>query len=466
MVHALLLVSLVLAQPIYTWVDESGETHFTDDPSSVPKGRKAKVMSTEDRAILRFEPPAEPPRPRAPVETSDLPRLDTETPLRGDVERRLRQGDLAGAMALVDRSRREQPKDSRGRAAALERIGHHTHALGVKLLTREGDERVETLCRLLGEVPRGPRKCAELHLHAASMLLQESRFEDAERRLRKAQAADASHPGIWSTLGTLRIRSNDPAGAVDAWTRGLRYDPKNAELKWLLERNAKEAANLGALSRTESDHFVLSFEGERQPELGKVTLELLEDAWAQVGTLFDLKPAGKLAVVVYPDQAFYGVRHTSWAAGFYDGKIRVPGDGALSHPLKFKSLLFHEYAHAVFDRAVKGRRAPAWLNEGMAQLAQVLVDGGPPMGCGMGHSARLASLPGAFGALSAGDAQAAYPTARHAVERLQVRFGRPALLRLLAEIAAGATFEPAFERAFSMPYGRFVREFDEQAEGH
>lgn len=38
-----LLAALVLSQTVYEWTDSKGVQHFTDDPSSIPKGVKART---------------------------------------------------------------------------------------------------------------------------------------------------------------------------------------------------------------------------------------------------------------------------------------------------------------------------------------------------------------------------------------------------------------------------------------
>ncbi|MFO0596710.1 MAG: DUF4124 domain-containing protein [Myxococcaceae bacterium] len=40
-----LLLALLLGQTIYEWVDSKGESHFTDDQSSIPKGAKVRTTS-------------------------------------------------------------------------------------------------------------------------------------------------------------------------------------------------------------------------------------------------------------------------------------------------------------------------------------------------------------------------------------------------------------------------------------
>ncbi|MEW6435321.1 MAG: DUF4124 domain-containing protein [Myxococcota bacterium] len=65
MLHVTVLVAALLGQTIYTWTDKNGEEHFTDDPSSIPRGVKAKTMAPgEVETVLSSDEPA-PPKPAA-----------------------------------------------------------------------------------------------------------------------------------------------------------------------------------------------------------------------------------------------------------------------------------------------------------------------------------------------------------------------------------------------------------------
>lgn len=47
-----LVVTALLGQTVYEWTDASGETHYTDDPSSVPKGVKARTTGGDDISVV------------------------------------------------------------------------------------------------------------------------------------------------------------------------------------------------------------------------------------------------------------------------------------------------------------------------------------------------------------------------------------------------------------------------------
>lgn len=55
--------ALASAQTVYEWTDKSGEPHYTDDKSSIPKG--AKVRTTEGEALAEVSTDTPPPKPLA-----------------------------------------------------------------------------------------------------------------------------------------------------------------------------------------------------------------------------------------------------------------------------------------------------------------------------------------------------------------------------------------------------------------
>ena len=77
-----ILVTALLGQTIYTWTDKNGEEHFTDDPSSIPKGVKPKTMAPgEIETVHSSDGPAPAPVAAKPVPAAVLdagaPKVDT-----------------------------------------------------------------------------------------------------------------------------------------------------------------------------------------------------------------------------------------------------------------------------------------------------------------------------------------------------------------------------------------------------
>ncbi|MFZ5440654.1 MAG: DUF4124 domain-containing protein [Myxococcota bacterium] len=75
---AWLVATSASAQNIYEWVDASGEHHFTDDPTKVPKNVKPKVTAQEAPPTPTPAPPRTPgtssPRPTSQLADCEGPR--------------------------------------------------------------------------------------------------------------------------------------------------------------------------------------------------------------------------------------------------------------------------------------------------------------------------------------------------------------------------------------------------------
>ncbi|HZW91095.1 MAG TPA: hypothetical protein VFF12_18595 [Myxococcaceae bacterium] len=302
----------------------------------------------------------------------------------------------------------------------------------------------------------------------ASVALASARAGQSERSRQEARAAlalDDSAPEAYLALGEYQFQDNDLAGALDTWERGLRLNPGNVQLTRRLERGRSEAERLGGLERVASEHFVVSFDGRADVPGARATLEIMEAAYRSVGALFQLYPDGPIPLVLYPERSYELEGHVPWSAGVYTGKIRLPSAGADAASFRFRGTLFHEYAHALFQRATSGKGGPAWLNEGFAELAKLQADPRPPLRCGPDvHLFPLKSLEGGFGQIgNHKQAHLAYLEARHAVEQIVERHGQAGVRAVLAEVSRGAPFAAAFERALGEEYTTFAAAFDAES---
>jgi tetratricopeptide (TPR) repeat protein len=288
-------------------------------------------------------------------------------------------------------------------------------------------------------------------------------YEQAKDEARQALELEETNAAAYLALGELNFQDNDLVGALDTWERGLRMNPGDRPLAGRLERGRREAAQVGGLERTASEHFVVSFDGRTDVSGARATLETMEAAYRAVGALFQLYPEGPIPLVLYPNRTFEQRGHASWTAGVYDGKIRVPAEGAAAQTRAYRGTLFHEYAHALFHRATRDVPAPHWLNEGLASFAGLRGDPGPAVTCLTGHAFPLAGLSAGFGRLDRRSAHWAYLEGRHAVERMVERHGEEGIRALLREVASQGDYRRGFERAFGEDSDEFARRFDAEA---
>jgi hypothetical protein len=303
------------------------------------------------------------------------------------------------------------------------------------------------LARILGEL-------AHAELEAAD-------FDPAERHARAARALDEDDANVIAVLGELELHDGRAVSALETCARGLRLHPDHRALTTCVARAQRQ--HRSPSDRLSSPHFVVAFEARVDAEAGRPTLDTLEQAYREVGEMFRFFPQERLQVVLQPGQSYSEADlHPAWSAGVYDGSIRVVSGGATGQTLRFRGTMFHEYAHALFQRVTRGVRTPSWLNEGLAEVAKQKVDPSPPVPCALGHGFPLSRLTPGFGLLGRGEAGRAYPEARHAVERLIARRGEDGVRALLSAIGELGDFDQAFQSIYGERFDAFAASFDRE----
>ena len=202
--------------------------------------------------------------------------------------------------------------------------------------------------------------------------------------------------------------------------------------------------------------FTVSFEGQADAQLATRALESLERASTRIGGVLGIYPLNPIAVVLYTGEQFRDItRAPLWAAGAFDGTIRIPMRGALEHATELDRVLAHEFTHALIH-ALGPRGVPIWLNEGLAAALerehplQPKAPADAPSG-----QVPLRTLQKSFRALTGIEAQRAYATSAFATQRLIEEAGGVALANLLRDLALGVDFETAFARRMQRSFSDF-----------
>lgn len=165
-------------------------------------------------------------------------------------------------------------------------------------------------------------------------------------------------------------------------------------------------------------------------------------------------PGPPITVVLAPEGSPAAGPAPRWVTGYASGArgvvvllpARVP-----SYPDRSLELLLqHEVTHVLIARAAAGQPVPRWFNEGLAMAAGRgwdLEDRGR-VALAVLRRGRV-SLDRIDGAFSAGEraVQTAYALSEDLVQDLLRRHGRAVGVAILQEVAAGAPFPTAFERA-------------------
>jgi tetratricopeptide (TPR) repeat protein len=255
-------------------------------------------------------------------------------------------------------------------------------------------------------------------------------------------------------LGELHYRAGRVGEAVDVYEAAIEHAPGEPVFRNKLEQWRKDAAVRAGSYESRGAHFSVLFQGPADEMMARRAVEILEEAYWRVGAMFGTYPSRAIPVVLYTEEQFRDVtRSPAWAAGAYDGTIRVPTRGAAEHPDELERVLVHEFVHSVVA-SIGGSGVPAWLNEGLASAFEP-GDRTDDESLREGTRPSLSQLERGFGRLSNGQARLAYIESRLAVERLVQLRGMPAVVSLLEDLRRGVPLPSAFHQRIGMRYEDF-----------
>jgi tetratricopeptide (TPR) repeat protein len=298
-------------------------------------------------------------------------------------------------------------------------------------------------------------KNAGLHLGAGMAASLERRDADARDEFERALALDPKLAQARALLGQIQYRMGDPGLAIRTYETLLTLTPDDRDARATLERWQREADLHDRMQQAVGSHFTVSFEGPAEADLATEALEVLDRAYWRIGQLLGTYPSEPIAVVLYTGEQFRDItRAPSWAAGAYDGVIRVPMRGALDKKEELDRVLSHEFTHALI-RTLASRGVPAWLNEGLATAlesgnldwAEQQAARQPPV--------PLRVLQSGFGRFTGAQAQLAYATSALAARRLLDEAGGFAVANLLRDLGEGVPFDAAFLHRIQRPFADF-----------
>jgi hypothetical protein len=348
-------------------------------------------------------------------------------------------------------------------AAVLGQTALSTQSRNQDQLTRAGWDAVNagrlqeasaTFAEALGA---GPPSAPAL-LGAALAAHLQTRYEDARQHLVSALGLEPSLLPASILLGEVLYRAGDLDGAVLTYEQALVRAPDHPQIGKKLETWRKELALHSRFGQRYSDHFTILFEGPAEAPLAEHAASVLEAAYWRIGTALGLYPRDVISVVLYTREQFRDVTESpEWAGGAFDGRIRVPVQGALESTRELDRVLTHEFTHALVH-SVAPRGVPTWLHEGLAVVLE---------GSDLGRKTEqvrkaparlpLDRLADSFAGMTSAQASLAYAQSAVAANALIEQAGHHALVNLLTDIGSGTSFAAAFTRHVPVPLDEFQR---------
>ena len=282
------------------------------------------------------------------------------------------------------------------------------------------------------------------HMALADWLQERGRLAEAARHLDQAAARAGSDPSLQSYLRTV-----------------------TAKVQKTEQMESRLASRDGA-------HFTVKYEGDNDADSWTIVLEILEDAYREIGQKFGHYPSKPVVVVLHPNAAFQAnTGSPAWADGLFDpvlGRIHLPTQGALTDRAWLKRVLRHEFVHALLHdhQGVNNNALPTWLNEGLAM--QLSSDHWPDVDELRRSEISilpLASLEGSWAGLAADAASVAYLEADSAMHYMVSRYGMHEVQQLLGRLKKKQTLAAAIQQELSLSYDQFQsRWLEHWQEGH
>ena len=302
--------------------------------------------------------------------------------------------------------------------------------------------------------PKNPR----LHLGAGLAAVGERRDADARDEFETALTLDPKLTDARRALGTVQYRMGDLMSAIRTYETLTAEAPDDKAAQATLERWRREMELHDRMRDAIGSHFTVSFEGPAEAELADQALQSLDRAYWRIGQELGTFPNEPIRVVLYTTEQFRDItRSPQWAAGAYDGTIRVPMRGALDDSKELDRVLAHEFTHALI-RTLADRNVPTWLNEGISAALESDDMSWADKHADLTRKVPLRALQTGFGRFTGGEAVVAYAASARAARRMLDEAGGFAVANLLRDLGAGEPFESAFLHRMQRTFADFQAE--------
>lgn len=242
-------------------------------------------------------------------------------------------------------------------------------ALGLKAAAAAAQYDEEEAQSIIAAASKINPRCAVVHRKVGLALNGARQYAACERELLTAIEYDPTDANARTELGMMYMQWGREDKAREALEAAWLLDPFNERTKFTLDL----LDSLEKFARHETDHFIIKFDGEKDPGIGEFLGRYLEDIYGQVTADYGAEPDVKTIIEVFPTHRAFGVRVTGrpWigTVGASTGPVIAidsPRDSMETEgPYNVARVLKHEFTHTV-TLAATNNRIPHWLTEGLA----------------------------------------------------------------------------------------------------
>lgn len=308
-------------------------------------------------------------------------------------------------------------------------------------------------------------KMSMSHIGLGIVLFRKHNEDEAEKEFIFAQKFDSHNPLIYQMLGEVAYRRNNFENTIKLWKKALKLSPSDKILQNKLKRVQIEMKTEKNFAAMRGSYFVIKYKGYENKEMGRIVLELLNNAYRDIGHYLSSLPLYGVNVILYSGKQFHEVtKAPDWSGALYDGKIRIPIMGYKGENDILKHVLYHEYTHVVVHSITIS--CPTWLNEGLAQHFEPkeITEKNQNWLIQLKSMKLLPSLKDLeipFGVLNAKQAELAYLCSLSAVDFIIKQYGLNTIVELLQLFGRGETSEEAIMNEYGFSYKELTQKWQE-----
>ncbi len=203
----------------------------------------------------------------------------------------------------------------------------------------------------------------------AVLQFQKNEYDLARASLRASLEQDGLNSFAYELMGDIEANEQNLAEAKANYEIAFNLRTSE-ELKNKIEKLQNESKVEKKMARYGEEHFIIRYDKSGEAYEGFEIRELLREAYRKLSRDFAFYFKRKVAVILYDEADFAEITGTPhWVAGTFDGKLRMPINKSGFSDLDVRALTAHEMTHA-FVTAMSASRAPAWIQEGLAEYEE------------------------------------------------------------------------------------------------
>ncbi|MCA1559475.1 MAG: tetratricopeptide repeat protein [Acidobacteria bacterium] len=219
------------------------------------------------------------------------------------------------------------------------------------------------------ELERSPRN-AMLYYGAGYAAFTLGRSDAAISALKRAIEYNPRFVPAMVLLSQVAYQGADLDLALRTMEKAAALAPGDRAITQQLEQWRRESALHSRFEERPGARFRVLFEGAAEKTISDRVAGVLESVYWSIGKRLNSYPGETLTVILYTNRQFQDItRAPAWAGGGYDGRIRLPVEGALRSPKTLDRVVTHEFVHAVITNAAP-RGVPTWIHEGLASYLE------------------------------------------------------------------------------------------------